>query len=87
MRMTFQPMHALEPVGDGLLAAVGERDIPGRADLAAPLDVAVADGELALQAVLEHEHLADEEERHPLDEVAVDGQVGDDHERTWIFNL
>ena len=51
------PAHALEPVGDGLLAAVGEMDIPGRADLAAPLDVAVADGELALQAVLGHAFL------------------------------
>jgi hypothetical protein len=80
MRMTFQPMLLSQLAIDGLLAAVGEMDIPGRADLAAPLDVAVADGELALQAVLEHGHLADEEERHPLDEVAVDGQVGDDHE-------
>jgi|TARA_B110001469_G_C9422534_1_gene215355 hypothetical protein len=28
-------------------------DIPGRADLAAPLDVTKADGELALQAVFD----------------------------------
>ena len=83
MRVTFQPMPLSQfPVADGLLAAVGEMDVPGRADLAGPLDVAVADGEHVLQAVLEHKHLADEEARQFLLEHAVDGQAvkaGDDH--------